>query len=84
MKFKSATPTEYTKDEVRQLFINHVKEWVDYWHNESRKPDTKDKLEGLARSITNKKDRSQNGSGLFRERRIDRGIIPYDYDSPSM
>ena len=51
MKFKSATPTEYTKDEVRQLFINHVKEWVDYWHNESRKPDTKDKLEGLARSI---------------------------------
>ena len=35
----------------RELFVSHVRGLVEYWFNESRQPETKSKLEGLAFSI---------------------------------
>lgn len=43
--------TAYTKEEIREHFLNHIHNLVDYWLKESRIPDTKKKLEGLAFSI---------------------------------
>ena len=42
---------EYNEEEVREMFIKKVNSLIEYWHKESRTPDTKDKLEGLAHSI---------------------------------
>lgn len=42
---------EYTRDEVRDLFLDHVHALVDYWELENRKPSIREKLDGLAFSI---------------------------------
>lgn len=41
----------YTKAEVRQQFLRHVADLVDYYEQESRAPSTRKKLEGLAFSL---------------------------------
>ncbi len=40
-----------TQEECREQFLETVRSCVDYWENESYKPDVRDKLEGLAFSI---------------------------------
>lgn len=40
-----------TVEEARYLFMKHVADCVNYWDKESRTPDTREKLEGLAFSI---------------------------------
>ena len=40
-----------TKEETQEKFLNVIRHNVDYWLNESRIQNTKDKLEGLAFSI---------------------------------
>ena len=53
----SDTPREYTTDEVRELFIDHVNHMIQYWanarDNENRtlREDTLWRLEGLTHSI---------------------------------
>lgn len=44
------TPREYTKEEVTERFLNHIRTMVNYW---DRQPDksSEEKLEGLAFSI---------------------------------
>jgi hypothetical protein len=51
MTIESAEPREYTTEEVRALFLRHIRVMVDYWCNESSKPFPREKLEGLAHSI---------------------------------
>lgn len=41
----------YTEQEVRDHLLEHVRSLVTYWENESRQPDVRGKLEGLALSI---------------------------------
>lgn len=43
----------YTAEEVRDQFLDHCHSLVDYWLNESRTPDVKDKMNGLVFSILN-------------------------------
>lgn len=52
---------EYTEDEVRNQFLDHVKVMVDYWENNVGHKTTKERLEGLAFSILVAID---GGSGL--------------------
>ncbi len=42
---------EYTEDEVREQFLNHILHLVDYWENETGAPDSASKLDGLAFSL---------------------------------
>lgn len=42
---------EYTKDEVRAKFLNHVWSLIDYWEAEDRISSNRGKLEGLAFSM---------------------------------
>jgi hypothetical protein len=44
-------PHELTRPEVQERFLRQVWAMVDYWAAEDRKPDPRDKLEGLAFSI---------------------------------
>lgn len=41
----------YTKEEVREEFLEYIRGLVDYWEYESRAKTSKEKLEGLAFSI---------------------------------
>ena len=43
--------SEMTYEQVREAFVNGVSFWIDYWLDEDKTPETKDKLEGLASSI---------------------------------
>lgn len=45
------SPREYTTDEVRELFLDHVRQMVLYWERESRPKTTRERLEGLAHSL---------------------------------
>lgn len=40
-----------TKEEAQEEFLEVIRGCIDYWEHEDRKPDIKDKLEGLAFSI---------------------------------
>ena len=42
---------EMTVEECRAKFLGHISAMVDFWLNESRTPDTREKMEGLAFSI---------------------------------
>lgn len=42
---------EYTEEEVRQQFLDHVRHLVNYWDKESRVANQKERLNGLAFSI---------------------------------
>jgi hypothetical protein len=42
---------EYTSDEIREQFLDHIRGLIDYWSDESRAKNDKDKLSGLAHSI---------------------------------
>jgi len=44
-------PRELTGDEVRDIVLDQIWEMVDYWNEESRATDPRDKLSGLAFSI---------------------------------
>lgn len=44
-------PRAKTPEEIRDIFLRHLHMMVDYWHNESRRPDTLGKLNGLVHSI---------------------------------
>ena len=44
-------PREYTTDEIRDIFLNHVRGLVQYWEKESRAETSLKKLEGLAFSM---------------------------------
>lgn len=44
-------PHEFTKGEIREQFIGHIRAMVDYWEKEPRNPTAREKLEGLAFSI---------------------------------
>ena len=41
---------EYTTEEIREQFINHVRDLIDYWDKTDRET-SKEKLEGLAFSL---------------------------------
>lgn len=43
----------YTEEEVRDMFLDHVRNLVSYWEREQRAPTAREKLEGLAFSIMN-------------------------------
>ena len=59
------TPREYTPEEIRTKFINHIWTMINYWENESTTPNTKDKLEGLAHSMLAMLDGAQIGLPAF-------------------
>jgi hypothetical protein len=42
---------EYTEDEVRNMFLDHVWRNIDYWMNESRVASERERMQGLAFSI---------------------------------
>ena len=42
---------EKTLEEMQKEFLNYIHGLVDYWYKESRTPDNREKLEGLAHSI---------------------------------
>ena len=48
-------PREYTTEEVREMFLNHVCELIQYWEtvipSDGRIETIKDRLEGLAHSL---------------------------------
>ena len=46
-----AKPRAYTEKEVREHFLNHVRNMIRYWHGETQATTTLDKMEGLAFSI---------------------------------
>lgn len=50
-KAKVARPRAYTADEARDIILQTVADYVDYWENETRRPTSREKLEGLAFSI---------------------------------
>lgn len=50
-KATKRTPGQITRDEARYLFLRHVADLVDYWSDENRVCDPREKLEGLAFSI---------------------------------
>jgi len=41
---------EFTTDEVREQFMNHVRMLIDYWDNSDRET-SKEKIEGFAHSL---------------------------------
>ncbi len=48
---KAQEPVELTVEQAGQLFLQHTAGLVEYWLNESKTSDVKDKLSGLAFSI---------------------------------
>lgn len=42
---------EYTTDEIREKFLRHVWNLIEYWEKEDRPGSTRERLEGLAHSI---------------------------------
>jgi hypothetical protein len=55
------TPREYTTDEAREKFLAHVRALVDWWADESRVTDPREKLSGLAFSILSALDGCAGG-----------------------
>jgi hypothetical protein len=53
-----AEPREYTVEEVRKQFLEHIWHLTDYWNKAERAGDQKDRLEGLAFSILSTLDGS--------------------------
>lgn len=41
----------YTEEEVREQFLDHIKNMINYWENEDRAKTSREKLEGLAFSF---------------------------------
>lgn len=48
----------YTREEIQEQFLDHVRNLVDYWESESRTKTSREKLEGLAFSILSALDGS--------------------------
>jgi len=46
-----STPREYTEEEVRSQFLDHIRVMADYWENNVGQKTIKERLEGLAFSI---------------------------------
>lgn len=44
-------PKEYTKEEVRKLFLRYCANILEYWHKCDRAPSTREKMEGLLFSV---------------------------------
>jgi hypothetical protein len=44
-------PKEYTKDEVRKLFLDHCSGILEYWLKSDRAPSTREKMEGFMFSV---------------------------------
>ena len=44
-------PTEMTIEQIREAFLEGVRNHIDYWLNETKASTSKDKLEGLAFSL---------------------------------
>lgn len=42
---------EYTQEEIKKMFLEHIRSLISYWINESRTPDLQGKMNGLAFSI---------------------------------
>ena len=42
---------EYTEDEVRDMFMGHIRMLINYWDKETRKPTRREALEGFAHSF---------------------------------
>ncbi len=57
-------PREYTKEEVREIFLNHVRMMVDYWDNQPNQS-CKSRLDGLAFSILTDIDGFSGGCPAF-------------------
>ncbi len=45
------SPHELNRDEMRELFLEHIRTMVGYWEREERAPSVREKLEGLAFSM---------------------------------
>ena len=41
----------YTREEVQEKFLEHIRDLIDYWEEEARAKTSREKLEGLAFSI---------------------------------
>ncbi|MCP4393201.1 MAG: hypothetical protein GY804_02885 [Alphaproteobacteria bacterium] len=44
-------PNKISKEDVREVFLDHLRHLVDYWDKEHQTPITRDKLSGMAFSI---------------------------------
>lgn len=44
-------PIAYTPEEVRDMYLDHMRGLVDYWHKESRRETERERMEGLVFSI---------------------------------
>lgn len=44
-------PEAYTKEEVKSMYLNHMRMLVDYWHNQSQCKTGRECMEGLVFSI---------------------------------
>ena len=58
-------PRAYTKEEMREKLLNHVRTMINKWEKESRAPTSKEKLEGFAFSILTALDGSSGGLPPF-------------------
>ncbi len=58
-------PREYTEEEIRKMFIQHVWCMIDYWEHETQVTSTRRKLAGLAHSILATLDGSTPGLPAF-------------------
>lgn len=48
---KPEEPRAYTTEEVREHFLNHVRNMVDYWDRHVERETTRERLSGLAFSL---------------------------------
>jgi hypothetical protein len=58
-------PRAYTVEEMREMFLDKVRSYRDYWLNESRAPTIERKLDGLCFSILNIFDGTSIGTPAF-------------------
>ena len=61
----SNKPHEYTKDEVREMFLEHVSNLIDYWANVPHQDSVYDRLHGLAFSLLGTVDGVSGGMPAF-------------------
>lgn len=67
-------PREYTPEEVRAMFLQHIRTLVKYWERVPQAPTAREKLEGLAFSILVTLDGEADGLPAF-------DVVPCPHES---
>lgn len=60
----------YTSEEIKEQFLEHIHDLIEYWEMESRTKGSKEKLEGLAFSILSMLDGCSGDMPAFEVRAI--------------